>query len=89
MIRRKDFFFEDHRKTILTDPAFARLRSFKNVLITGHQAFLTHEALAGIADTTFRSLDSWAAGQSAATELYLRDNNVAGTESKQTQPVRV
>ena len=31
---------------------FARLLTFPNVLITAHQAFLTDEALASIAETT-------------------------------------
>jgi D-lactate dehydrogenase len=55
----KGLFFEDHREDVLKDPLFARLRSFKNVLITGHQAFLTDEAIAGIAKVTIANLDSW------------------------------
>ena len=30
---------------MLADDVFARLLSFPNVLVTAHQAFLTHEAL--------------------------------------------
>jgi len=55
----KGLFFEDHRDDVLKDPLFARLRSFKNVLITGHQAFLTNEAIAGIAKVTIANIDSW------------------------------
>jgi lactate dehydrogenase-like 2-hydroxyacid dehydrogenase len=33
-----------------------RLLTFRNVLITGHQAFLTEEALSAIAETTLASL---------------------------------
>ena len=35
-----------------------KLKSFDNVLITGHQAFLTNEALKGITDTTIENLSS-------------------------------
>jgi D-lactate dehydrogenase len=55
----KGLFFVDHRHTILQDEEFIRLRSFKNVLITGHQGFLTVEALRNIADTTIANLDAW------------------------------
>ncbi len=45
-------FFEDRSDEIIDDDQFARLLTFPNVLITAHQAFLTHEALAAIASTT-------------------------------------
>lgn len=57
--RERGPFFFDHRHTILQDEEFIRLRSFKNVLITGHQGFLTAEALRNIADTTIKNLDAW------------------------------
>jgi D-lactate dehydrogenase len=40
---------------------FARLLTFPNVLITGHQGFFTHEALTAIAETTLDNLDAFAA----------------------------
>ncbi|MCC5917162.1 MAG: 2-hydroxyacid dehydrogenase [Cryomorphaceae bacterium] len=57
--KEKGWFFYDHRNTILKDEMYARLRNFKNVLITGHQAFLTREALEGIAQTTMDNLSDW------------------------------
>ena len=45
-------FFEDRSDEIIDDDVFARLLTFPNVLITAHQAFLTNEALAAIAETT-------------------------------------
>lgn len=50
-------FFEDHSEEILQDDMIARLMTFKNVLITSHQAFLTDTALKNIAETTFNNLD--------------------------------
>ena len=55
-------FFADHSDDTLTDDVFARLLTFSNVLITGHQGFFTQEALAGIAETTLSNADSFAAG---------------------------
>ncbi len=55
----KGLFFEDHSNTILEDKLYLRLSALDNVLITGHQAFLTCEALKGIAETTVLNLDYW------------------------------
>jgi D-lactate dehydrogenase len=55
-------FFEDRSDEILDDDVFARLLTFPNVLITAHQAFLTHEALAAIAETTLANIASVVAG---------------------------
>lgn len=45
-------FFEDHSGEVLLDDELSRLLTFPNVLITAHQAFLTHEALNEIARVT-------------------------------------
>ncbi|MBI1323544.1 2-hydroxyacid dehydrogenase [bacterium] len=45
-------FFEDHSDHILQDESLTQLLMFPNVLITAHQAFLTHEALSEIARCT-------------------------------------
>ena len=49
-------FFEDFSGQIIQDDVFARLMTFPNVLITGHQGFFTREALETIADVTFRNV---------------------------------
>ena len=51
-----DFFFEDFSGHILEDDTLARLISMPNVIVTSHQAFLTEEALSGIAETTLKNL---------------------------------
>lgn len=51
-----DLFFVDRSEEILDDDVFARLLTFHNVLITAHQAFLTREALAAIAETTLSNV---------------------------------
>ena len=45
-------FFEDHSDEIILDDVFERLLTFPNVLVTGHQAYFTQEALSHIAETT-------------------------------------
>jgi len=49
-------FFHDLSGQILQDDVLARLISMPNVIITSHQAFLTHEALANIAQTTLENI---------------------------------
>ena len=65
----KGLFFGDHSREPLRDKTFARLLTYKNVLVTGHQAYLTHEALTNIADATLASLDAWAENRTPEHEL--------------------
>ncbi|MDM4722642.1 2-hydroxyacid dehydrogenase [Micromonospora sp. WMMA1363] len=51
-----DLFFEDLSDHVLGDDEFSRLNTFPNVLVTGHQAFFTEEALHNIAGTTVAQL---------------------------------
>lgn len=55
-------FFEDLSCEVLQDDVLARLLTFPNVLVTAHQAFLTHEALGDIARTTGANLRALAEG---------------------------
>lgn len=57
-----DIFFADRSDQPLQDDVLARLLTFPNVIITAHQAFLTREALAGIAQTTLANIAAWQAG---------------------------
>jgi D-lactate dehydrogenase len=51
-----DLFFQDLSGQVIQDDVFARLLTFPNVLVTGHQAFFTTEALAAIAETTVANI---------------------------------
>ena len=64
-----DLFFEDLSDMVIQDDVFARLQTFPNVLITGHQAFFTVEALEAIATTTMESIAAFAAGRESGNEL--------------------
>jgi D-lactate dehydrogenase len=67
----EQIFFEDRSGLILSDDVFARLLTFPNVIITGHQAFFTREALENIAATTIDNITKFENGQ-------LLDNQLAG-----------
>lgn len=49
-------FFEDKSNEVILDDVFRRLSSCHNVLLTGHQAFLTEEALSSIAEVTLSNI---------------------------------
>jgi len=65
----KGLFFYDHSSVPPKDLLFSHLQSFKNVLITGHQAFLTQNALQNIADTTIDNLICWASNNVSPNEV--------------------
>lgn len=58
-----ELFFDDHSFHIIQDDVFMRLTTFPNVLVTGHQAFFTHEAMANISNTTLSNLADFEAGR--------------------------
>lgn len=64
-----DVFFEDLSDKVIKDDELMRLTTFPNVLITGHQAFLTYEALTNIAQTTRANIDAFTAGGPLPNEV--------------------
>lgn len=66
-----NLFFEDLSDQIIQDDIFARLSTFPNVLITGHQGFFTQEALSTIAQTTISSLTKLLKGDTLDSEFLL------------------
>lgn len=64
-----DLFFRDLSNTIVTDDTFQRLLSFPNVIVTGHQAFFTEEAITTICQTTIESVSEFAAGRPLSNEI--------------------
>jgi D-lactate dehydrogenase len=55
-------FFQDLSSTIITDDVIQRLVSFPNVIVTGHQAFFTQEAIGQIMATTIKSISAFEDG---------------------------
>jgi D-lactate dehydrogenase len=64
-----DLFFEDLSDRVIQDDVFMRLLSFNNVLITGHQAFLTSNALEAIASVTLNNITAFEQGESLQNEV--------------------
>jgi D-lactate dehydrogenase len=65
----EQIFFEDRSGLIIPDDVFARLLTFPNVIITGHQAFFTREALKNIAATTIDNITKFESGQNLENQL--------------------
>jgi len=64
-----DLFFRDLSGTIVDDSVLQQLITFPNVIVTGHQAFLTREAVTTICETTLRSVTEFESGKSLTNEV--------------------
>lgn len=64
-----EYFYEDLSDSIIRDDILTRLIMMPNVLVTSHQAFLTHEALRRIAETTLGNLQSFFNGEKLENEI--------------------
>ncbi|RYF26417.1 MAG: 2-hydroxyacid dehydrogenase [Comamonadaceae bacterium] len=62
-------FFQDLSSTIITDDVIQRLVSFPNVIVTGHQAFFTVEAIGQIMATTIASITAFERGEPLANRI--------------------
>eukprot|EP01133_Synstelium_polycarpum_P010782 gene10782-12562_t len=57
-----DLFFDDQSDRIMQDDILARLMTFPNVLVTGHQAWFTKQALQAICETTVDNFNDFQKG---------------------------
>ena len=62
-------FFRDLSATVIADDVLQRLISMPNVIVTGHQAFFTREAIGTICRTTLESIAELEAGKPLSHEL--------------------
>ena len=62
-------FFEDFSGSVIQDDVLSLLVNMPNVIVTSHQAFLTHEALSGIAEVTIDNLNSFFSGRELKNEV--------------------
>lgn len=65
-----DLFFEDLSDKVIQDDVFARLMTFPNVMITGHQAFFTKNALRNIAETTLSNIAEVEISGASANQVH-------------------
>lgn len=73
--QESELFFEDLSDEIIQDDVFQRLLTFPNVLITGHQAFFTREALTNIAQTTISNITDFEQGESCPNQITWENLN--------------
>jgi D-lactate dehydrogenase len=73
--QESDLFFEDLSNEVVEDDVFERLLTFPNVIVTGHQAFFTREALAAIAQTTLQNIADLEAGRPGRAEATVMSND--------------
>lgn len=66
-------FFRDLSDRVIQDDVLARLLMFPNILVTAHQAFLTREALANIAETTLANVTAFERGELLVNEVRAED----------------
>jgi hypothetical protein len=69
---------------VIQDDVFARLLTFPNVLITGHQGFFTREALANIAETTLANATAFETARGELHEVILEE--VGGAARRAADP---
>ncbi len=60
-----EFFFEDRSDENISDADLIRLTSYRNVILTSHQAFFTKEAMMSIAEVTLENAQSMGQGDTA------------------------
>lgn len=65
----QELFFEDKSNDVIQDDVFRRLSACHNVLFTGHQAFLTAEALISISEVTLSNLQQLERGESCPNQV--------------------
>jgi len=61
--KESNIFFADHSDEAQEDDMLARLTTFPNVLVTGHQAFFTKEALENIRSTSIQNIEDFQNGK--------------------------
>jgi len=64
-----ELFFEDRSSRIIADDVIQRLVSFPNVIVTGHQAFFTKEAMGTICETTIANITAFERGDALVNEV--------------------
>jgi len=64
--QEENLFFRDLSDQIIDDDVIQRLMNFPNVLITGHQAFFTEEAMSQIAQVTLENITRLIQGDESA-----------------------
>ncbi|XHG07513.1 hypothetical protein AWENTII_010655 [Aspergillus wentii] len=79
-------FYNDHSAEIIHDDQLMRLMTFPNVLVCGHQAFFTREALDEIAGATLANLEDFVMKRPCKNSLVREGHLLV---EKDMEPVRL
>ncbi|EAW22156.1 2-hydroxyacid dehydrogenase [Aspergillus fischeri NRRL 181] len=79
-------FYNDHSAEIIHDDTLMRLMTFPNVLVCGHQAFFTQEALSEIAGVTLGNLQDFVLKRTCKNSLVREGHLLV---RRDTEPVRL
>ncbi|KAK3393337.1 hypothetical protein B0H63DRAFT_15730 [Podospora didyma] len=82
-------FYADHSDEIIEDDELMRLMTFPNVLVCGHQAFFTEEALTEIAECTLRNMDDFIRRNPCKNSLVESGNHKLVLSKRASIPVRI
>ncbi|KAK5658938.1 hypothetical protein OQA88_1755 [Cercophora sp. LCS_1] len=80
-----ELFYQDHSGDIIQDDELMRLMTFPNVVVCGHQAFFTEEALTEIAESTLNNLDDFVKRIPCKNSLV----NDKALKRRDSHPVRI
>lgn len=67
--KEHEYFFEDRSDITEKDPTLQKLLAFDNVVLTGHQAFFTEEAMTAIGNVTLNNFKAFLAGEELVNEV--------------------
>ncbi|KAG4222735.1 D-lactate dehydrogenase [Phytophthora cactorum] len=81
-------FYNDHSGHIIDDDELMRLTTFHNVLVCGHQAFFTEEALREIAEGTIANLNDFLHGRQCKYAL-VQDKVGTPLVRRESVPIRI
>lgn len=79
-------FYQDHSGDIIQDDELMRLMTFPNVIVCGHQAFFTEEALTEIAECTLKNFSDFIQNMPCKNALVSLGSSLV---RKDSVPVRI
>ncbi|EGR33120.1 hypothetical protein IMG5_061190 [Ichthyophthirius multifiliis] len=70
----ENFFFQDSSEKVINDDDLARLLMYPNVIVTGHQAFFTQEAINAICQVTVNNILQIRNNEKCENQIFYKDD---------------